>query len=100
LRGREASEDPHLPRFHRLQDSQGLQKSAAASTTSATGATQYKNQRGRREKGGHIAAVSTLNQGLNPCGPNWRGGIKDLSAEASGARNVGGNPTPHGHPQS
>nr|XP_028572153.1 formin-like protein 13 [Podarcis muralis] len=29
---------------------------------------------------------------LNPCGPNWRGGIKDLSAEASGAR----NPTPCG----
>nr|XP_028569401.1 uncharacterized protein LOC114588357 isoform X2 [Podarcis muralis] len=29
---------------------------------------------------------------LNPCGPNWRGGIKDLSAEASGVR----NPTPCG----
>ncbi|CAI5798861.1 Hypothetical predicted protein [Podarcis lilfordi] len=44
LRGREVPEDPHLPRFHRLQDSQGLQKSAAASTTSATGTTQYKRQ--------------------------------------------------------
>ncbi|CAI5798857.1 Hypothetical predicted protein [Podarcis lilfordi] len=53
---------------------------------------------GRKEATLHAAqaAVSTLNQGLNPCGPNWRGGIKDQSAEASGARNVGGNPTPHG----
>ncbi|XP_053228238.1 uncharacterized protein LOC128405524 isoform X2 [Podarcis raffonei] len=35
---------------------------------------------------------------LNPCGPNWRGGIKDLSAEASGARNPNSRgPTPASH---